>query len=537
MAVLKARPRLPRPRIPRQVHGALPVAAWAGRIVLWAALALAGAVIGLRLAGPFDHGTALGEVRLRVEPSLHGRVDAYVPIADWGVRAHAFSGPLTVSVEPRGVNRQALIRAASGDRAVLAAAEADARDAARIAVERAVLYSVVGVLAAALIGAMLRAAFAREHEHRKRRIAGWGLAVLACGAGVIGFAIVRATTSFDTNAFAQPSFYARGAELSQLLQVSEKVEETGRRYSSSVQRTLSGYAALLNAGANIQVDAADEAPAVLISDLHGNTLALDALERLFAGRPVFFAGDLGQSGSSAEARLLVNRLARVGSPVLAVSGNHDSSLIMRRLAARGVIVLTDTGRLRADGTTDGKPVQTIGRMTVAGWPDPLEWRGANPDDATRIYSFSERPSGAIEYAAAQTALVRWFDSLPERPEVVMVHQNGLAQHLAQTLFARGDTKPLLILTGHDHKQHVDLYGQIQVVDAGTGGAGGLFGIGTQSVGIATIQLPHGLPPPRAIDLISVDPVSGSAQASRVVPASEAACQVERVMCHERESVP
>ena len=56
---------------------------------------------------------------------------------------------------------------------------------------------------------------------------------------------------------------------------------------------------------------------------------------------------------------------------------------------------------------------------------------------------------------------------------------GLAQHLAETLHARGDNGPLLILTGHDHNQHVDLYGPnpgIVVADGGTAGAGGVFGV-------------------------------------------------------------
>ena len=508
----------------------------AGRIVLWTALAVLGALTGLRLAGPIDRDTALGDIRLRIQASWSGQVDAYVPLADWGIRANAFSGPLLVRVEPRGVDRQALLRAAAGDRAVLARAEDDARDAATTAVLRAVLFSGLGVLAAGVFAALLRAALARRRPPPRRAVAGWGLATIAIGALVIALAVLRMTTTFDTNAFAQPSFYARGEELSQLLQVSEQVEETSEGYTSSVQRSLSGYAALLNAGANIEVDAADEAAAVLISDLHNNTLALDALERLFADRTVFLAGDLGHTGSAPEARLLAPRVARVGSTVVAVSGNHDSTLIMRRLAAEGVTVLTGSGRLRSDGTTDGRPVQRIGGMTVAGVRDPLEYPGADPDAPERIFSFSERPDGDREYADAQRRTVAWFDGLPERPDVVMIHQNGLAQHLAKALHERGDDQPLLILTGHDHRQHVDLYSgrRIVVADAGTGGAGGVFGVGTDSVGVATLQLPGGRPPARAIDLINVDPVDGNAQADRVVPASEAACEVERVVCHEGE---
>jgi hypothetical protein len=524
-------------RIRSRLRGAAPALGWVGRIVLWAALAVGGALVGLRIADPIDRHTALGDIRLRIEASWHGQVDAYVPLADWGVRANAFSAPLRVRVEPRGVDRQALLRAAAGDRQVLAAAELDARDAATAAVERALIFSLIGVLAASALSALLRAALDRRHEPHRREVMAWGMAPFALGIAVIAFAIVRATTTFDTDAFAQPSFYARGAELGQLLQVSEQVEETSKGYTSSVQRTLAGYAALLNAGGNVDINAAEESPAVLISDLHGNALAIDALERLFSDRPVFFAGDLGHSGSRTEARLLTPRLTAVGSPVIAVSGNHDSTLIMRRLAAEGAIVLTDTGRLRPNGETDGRPVQRIERMTVAGWSDPLEYRGPNPDDPDRVFSFSELPDGDRRYAAAQENVVRWFDGLPSRPDVVMIHQNGLAQHLAKTLHDRGDDEPLLVLTGHDHRQHIDIYGtSIVVVDAGTGGAGGVFGVGTQSVGIATLQLPQGRPPPRAVDLINVDPVSGTAQADRVVPSSEAACDVERVNCHDGEKV-
>jgi hypothetical protein len=537
---LKSRSRLSGPRVPRALRRAAPAAGWIGRIVLWVALAVGGALIGLRVAAPIDRQTALGDIRMRIEASAHGEVDAYVPIADWGVRAGAFSAPLRVRIEPRGVNRQALLRAAAGDRNVLSAAERDARAAAGAAVKRALLFTLLGVVSASLLGALLRSALARRRPVPLRDVARWGLVPFVLGVALIAFALLRATSTFDTNAFAQPRFYARGAELGQLLQVSEQVEEAGKGYTSSVQRTLAGYAALLNAGAGIDVNAAEESPTVLFSDLHGNGLAITALRRLFSDRPVFFAGDLGHTGSQTEARLLAAPLAGVGKPVVAVSGNHDSTLMMRRLADEGAIVLTDTGRLRPDGDTDGEPVQRIGEMTVAGWSDPLEYRGADPDDPDRIFSFSELPGGGkAEYAAAQQGVVRWFDGLPSRPDVVLVHQNGLAQFLAQTLHRRagGDQQPLVILTGHDHRQHIDLYGPLSVVDAGTGGAGGIFGVGTQSVGIATLQLPRGRPPPRAVDLINVDPVSGNAQADRVVPSSKAACEVERVVCHEGESVP
>ena len=79
-------------------------------------------MLGLRVAGPTARDTALGTVSLRVRPAWEGRVDAFIPIANWGIRVHAFNALLELHLEPRSVDRQALIRAASGDRDVLAEA-------------------------------------------------------------------------------------------------------------------------------------------------------------------------------------------------------------------------------------------------------------------------------------------------------------------------------------------------------------------------------------------------------------------------------
>jgi hypothetical protein len=257
------------------------------------------------------------------------------------------------------------------------------------------------------------------------------------------------------------------------------------------------------------------------------------LKRLFSGRPIFFAGDFGQRGSPVEAAALIPQITALGRPLVAVSGNHDSRWFMRRLAAAGVVVLTEHGRLRASGRTDGKPVQRIEGLLVAGYADPLEWRGRDPSDPARIFSFSERPSAQRDYAHVKDELFRWFEGLPRRPQVVLVHQNGLAQGLAETLHASGHKRPLLILTGHDHKQHVDRYGEILVVNAGTVGAGGAFGVGAESVGVAQIHIPQGQMRPRAIDLVQVEPLSGAASAERIIPALPEACEREHLHCHDQ----
>ncbi len=117
---------------------------------------------------------------------------------------------------------------------------------------------------------------------------------------------------------------------------------------------------------------------------------------------------------------------------------------------------------------------------------------------------------------ADDELVAWYDALPERPDVVLVHQNGLAQHLAAELHARGGQPPLVILTGHDHKQHVTRHGDVVVVDAGTVGAGGLLGVGSQEIGLGELYFAAAGGRLRAVDLIEAEPLTGGAQAQRVV---------------------
>ena len=116
--------------------------------------------------------------------------------------------------------------------------------------------------------------------------------------------------------------------------------------------------------------------------------------------------------------------------------------------------------------------------------------------------------------------------------MVLVHQNGLAQGLAAALHSRDYSDRLLILTGHDHEQHIDRYGEVLVVDAGTVGAGGVFGAGEESVGVAQLHIPDGRTWPRAVDLMQVEPLSGAATAERFIPASDDMCEREAAHCHD-----
>jgi hypothetical protein len=244
-------------------------------------------------------------------------------------------------------------------------------------------------------------------------------------------------------------------------------------------------------------------------------------------QPVWFVGDFGNTGDGAEIRALVPRLGKLGTGVIAVSGNHDSHALMLALAKRGTTVLSSLGELRADGRYGPQSVLVDG-LRVAGFEDPLEYSRARPDAPDRIFSFTQLSVPNASLAFAEYRLTQWFDRLRPRPDVVLIHQNALAQYLARTLWSRGYSWPLTILTGHDHIQHVNHEGPISVVDAGTVGAGGLYGIGSNYVGLGELHFAPGRPELDAADLIQIEPVSGVAQAPRVVLPEQ--CAVVHLDC-------
>jgi hypothetical protein len=112
-------------------------------------------------------------------------------------------------------------------------------------------------------------------------------------------------------------------------------------------------------------------------------------------------------------------------------------------------------------------------------------------------------------------LIAWFDGLARRPQIVLVHQHGLAHALLDHVAVQKGVAPVLILTGHDHRQHIDQRGDDILADGGTVGAGGPFAIGESPAGFALLHL-TGTNRLQSVDLVQVEPLSGEGSARRVV---------------------
>ena len=346
---------------------ALRIAAWTAGILAATALALAAMVVGWRVAGPTESDTELGRVSFEVSADKFGEVDAYVPIADWGIRANAFDAPFELELEIRSLDRKGALDAAGGEREAVDDTRTDLESAARRSVVRGFAFALVAVLLVALVLWLLRSRW------RHLRFA----AIWVAGVGVVATfgSLFLAVLTFDAKAFTTPAYYGRGPELAQLLAFFERQQDNDR-YTATFDNALTNFSAYL-ADAPRVGEGADRA-IFFGSDLHSNLPIISSLEAFVDGEPFILAGDFGVSGSEEEASTTSPRIAALTDEVIAVSGNHDSSILMDELAADGVNVVGSDGVLGPDGIWEEDEFVEVEGLRVAGFSDPLEWEGSDP---------------------------------------------------------------------------------------------------------------------------------------------------------------
>ena len=277
---------------------------------------------------------------------------------------------------------------------------------------------------------------------------------------------------FDYSALREPTFYAHGEELPRLLEFSERLLADGEGYEGSYGDAVAGLTQLIAVAGEQRGDPAPIDRAVVVaSDLHSNGLVLPALEEFASGRPVFMVGDLTQRGTEYESAIVP------GARAPGLAGRRG--LREPRLAAAHA----GGGPRRGDRAHAERPAaggRLHGRRPGGD--------GRRPGGRGLRGSARERQSGTFEgrllelkensFIDARRQFLEWFETLPERPDVVLVHRHGLAHALLDLLATQGGP-PVLILTGHDHDQHVDTEGAHVLVDGGSVGAGGAFGVGEE----------------------------------------------------------
>ena len=457
---------------------------------------LAGATAALA-AFTVERRLDVGTVQLSVDPGHRGALDLYVPLVDWGVRFPVVRLPARVNVDVRAVDRDAVVALANAGQLDVADVRTQARDALASYLRLAILVAVAAGLAFGLLVALA----VRGGPGPRLRVTLAVAGVTAVAAGVALVVLLPPRSNVDS-----PQYYANGPEVPTALRALASIGDSAQTLDDEIDEQLVGIARFVNAPAGRAPLPGDLPRLTVASDLHNNVIALPALERAARGGLLLFSGDLTDRGSPVE-QTLVLRVARAGTRLIFVSGNHDSDVLERKLARTGAIVLTRSGRLRGDGTTDGNVVQRIGGLRVAGYDDPLK----------RLARERYRDNGATYTPEEQERFATWLLEVRGRADIVMVHAPGLAEQALARLRAVPPPDPLLLVVGHTHTPEVEQAATVEVVNPGSVGGGGTGNLTEAGgdIGLARVAYTR-LPAfrPRAVDLVQIDPGNGEAQARR-----------------------
>jgi predicted phosphodiesterase len=484
-------PRLDRGRLRAAVKIARHVAA----VVLVVAATLFGAFMALNTYTQTQN-LSVGQIQISVDPGHKGALDLYVPLVDWGVRFEdAIRLPARLHVDLRTVDRGAVAKVANGGSLDLQ----DVREEARVAIKSYLLNLIaITLLSGLALGVLV--AFAIRHRSGPRLR--YKVAAAAATTAIVGVALVTLLPPRGT--IDKPQYYAFGPDIPRALRAVEAAQASTKQLDQELDAQLVGLARLVTSPSE-RTPLANQPTITVASDLHNNFLALPILEKAASGGPLFFAGDLTDRGSPLEARF-VSRVVNLGKPFVFVSGNHDSDSLERDLARLGAIVLTERGRLNADGSY-GPVIQRIAGLRVAGYSDPFERRaGENFKDR-----FQPEPTPTQE-----DAFTAWLRPLIGKVDIVMVHEPALFEQALAILEDQPPQRPLVFITGHTHKADIDHSAGVTIVNGGSVGAGGTGNL-TEPTKMGIARLIFTNEPsfqPLAADLVEIDPGTGSSTAER-----------------------
>jgi predicted phosphodiesterase len=438
---------------------------------------------------------SVGAIRLSVSPGHRGALDIYVPLVDWGARFEAIRLPARLRVDLRTVDRNAVARVANGGTLDVHDVRVEARDAIA-----GYLRTLIGVvLACGLLLGVLVALAVRGGPGPPLKVT-----ISIAAATAIAGATAVALLLPPRGQIDKPQYYAHGPDIPGALQAVEAVQRSGAVLDQELDAQLVGLARLVTQPAD-RATIAGRPDVTVASDLHNNALGVSILARNAHGSPVFFTGDLTDRGSPLEIRV-TERIVHTGHPFVFVTGNHDSDTLALRLARQGAIVLTQRGRLKADGSY-GELVAKVAGLRVAGYADPFERRS---DEA-----FADRYDNAPTLEQ-QGEFTTWLRAVEDRVDVVMVHEPALIEPALRGLAEEQPDHPIVFLVGHTHKADLQRFGNVTVLNPGSIGAGGSGNL-TEKTPYALGRLVYDAKPqflPRAADLISINPGTGSSTARR-----------------------
>ncbi len=401
------------------------------------ALALLGAFLGVAVAARTTH--AIGPVDTEFSASLGWSGPAStIRVAPLGaVQVDSHRGPIRLTarvVQIRDGEARRLLEDPPSARELRGQVERELRSALSELAIRGLIGATIGGL---LLGALV---FRRPAITLLAGAIALGSA-LACGGVAAG--------TWKKSSIAQPRYTGLLAAAPALVGSVDDLANRFGEYRGELAGLVDNVTQLYRTGVSLPVTpvGGDAIRVLHVSDLHLNPAGFDLEEtiaRQFDVDLILDTGDLTDWGSVPETRLL-DRLGRLGRPLVYVRGNHDSRQVQAAVA-----------RLPNATVLDGRFAEVAG-VRLLGEGDPR----FTPDQETRRAPTVENDQVRDSGRRLQSLVA---SKGPPPPDLVAVHDPIAAEPLIGQV--------PLVLAGHRHERQVsERDGTVVMVQGSTGGAG------------------------------------------------------------------
>jgi predicted phosphodiesterase len=392
---------------------------------------VAGAALALQAFGRTT--VAAGPFQIQLEADF-GRGVTDISLPPLGrLRADTHTAPLHLRASLREVDVEEL---REGIRRGLDSVAAEVERETIGAADRfAALVVLVGIAGAAALGLLVFRN--RWHEVLRATVAG-----LIAVVGSVTFT----AASYDTAAFQAPSYSGSLELVPQLFgPVTGAIERVGY-FREQLRRVVAGAARAYDAVEANPLGRGDEIRVLHISDIHLSVLGMGFARELaesFDVRLILDTGDTSSFGTEGE-DLILSEVPAFGRPYVWVRGTHDSPSFQARVAAlpNGIVL-------------DGE-VRSVAGLAIYGLGDPyfVDERGAPVDD--------DEITQLVESVGPR--ILEDVTTAGRPPDVVAVHDHRMAEAAAGAV--------PLVVSGHFHRQHVEVIDGTIFLEVGTtGGAG------------------------------------------------------------------
>lgn len=403
------------------------------RVLLFALMGALGGMIVFCLAGAGSFSVGPAQISVQALPALDGQTILDLPPLG-AVEASTHWVPLTLKLTVQRVSVEALERYVSSGittKELLAELESSARNAVPVLIVRILL---LGLLGGLLVAGLIRPK--------------WPTASIPILAGTLTPLLLLGATafSFNKNALSEPTLTGTLSSAPQLLGPLEEIPQRFDKFRDQLDEVGTTAFSVYRFLSELSPIPTDAVRVLHISDLHLNPVGYDLalnVAQSFKVKAVIDTGDTTAEGTPAET-VFLDAANRLEVPYIWVRGNHDSKATQEAVAALPNGQVLDEAVIDVEG------------ITFAGFGDPTFTPGRSIEQTT-----DEQEKTKERYADEVLSKVR---SLPEEPDVVLVHDRAIAKSL------EGDVP--LVLAGHGHRfDRRERKGTLFLSVGSTGGAG------------------------------------------------------------------